>query len=171
MHRRIDDDYGQVAREMSPTRPIPGHVLVRSSTPSRMFSQHSSCENISFSELRPSFGLMQTKDDAISMEERIYVSEKITTKWQRLLRQLFAYGDGEHDVDNIIAELEEERDHKSLTIRDVSMRALQEWIQRKGSDARFADLLVALQKVDRKDMRQELERKRHQKRNVFFICM
>ena len=88
-------------------------------------------------------------------DDLLLVSEKVT-EWQNLLRNLFS----PDDVSNLIDQLECDGYSKGLQVKDLCHRALCEWKRRKASQASFQRLLDSLEKIGRRDIKEELEKER-----------
>eukprot|EP00794_Sanderia_malayensis_P016920 gene16920-18626_t len=87
-----------------------------------------------------------------SQEDIVCVSERITTDWQILARNLFRDFPGV-DPEGVIEEIEYQRPHK---LQDVSAKLLSEWKKKLGCQATKEQLLNALCRTGRSDIYEHL---------------
>ena len=101
-------------------------------------------------DLTPLCSLIEVESD-----ELLLVSEKVT-EWKPLLRNLFS----PEDVSDLTDQLECDGHSKGLQVTDLCHKALCEWKRRKASQASFQQLRDSLEKIGRRDVKEELEKRR-----------
>eukprot|EP00112_Aurelia_sp_Birch-Aquarium-sp1_P007260 Seg1790.7 transcript_id=Seg1790.7/GoldUCD/mRNA.D3Y31 product="hypothetical protein" protein_id=Seg1790.7/GoldUCD/D3Y31 len=121
------------------------------STPASYVNLSLSSSGLAQNPLSPFFDLLTEATSS----DLLLVSEKVA-EWETLLRNLFS----PEDVSNLVDQLECDGRNKGFRVTDLCHRALSEWKRRKASQASFQKLLDSLEKIGRRDVKEELEKER-----------